>query len=88
MATIRKKQVDLGEQNVILVDAVGGASGPQVVRTLRVERTLPSGGNPSWIGETLRSSPEIVSFLRCDTPIEDPLAQKLSQIVCASVLGQ
>lgn len=88
LATIRKKQIDLRDQNVILVDGIDEAKGPQVVGTLRVDPTLPPGNSPLWLGETLRQSEEIVSFLKCDTRMPDPLAQKMAEIVCASVLGQ
>jgi hypothetical protein len=87
LATIRKKQIELRDQNVILVDGVDEAKGPQIVSTLRVDSTLPPGDSPLWLGETLRRSQEIVSFLKCDTRMPDPLAQKAAEIVCASVLG-
>ena len=51
-------------------------------------RRLPSGRQPLNIGETLRQSPEILSFLRCDTRLPDPLIQKMAEIVCASTLGK
>jgi hypothetical protein len=88
LATIQKKQTELRDQNVILVDGVDEAKGPRVVGTLRVDPTLPPGRSPLNIGEILRQSPEMVSFLRCDTRLPDPLAQKMTEMVCASVLGQ
>lgn len=88
LATIQKKQIELRDQNVVLMDGVDESKGPQVVGTLRVDPTLPSGRRPLNVGETLRQSQEILSFLRCDTRMADPLAQKAAEIVCASVLGQ
>ena len=88
VATIRKKAIELRDQNVILVDGVDEAQEPRIVGTLRVDPTLPPGRGPLNIGETLRQSPEMLSFLRCDTRMADPLAQKAADIVCASVLVQ
>jgi len=87
-ATVQTKQIELRDRNVVLVDGVDDAKGPQVVGTLRVDPALPPGNSPAWVGETLRSSSEIVSFLRCDTRLDDPLAQRASEIVCASILGK
>jgi hypothetical protein len=88
LATIQKKQIDLRDQNVILVDGVDDAKGLQIVGTLRLEPALPPGRSPLNIGETLRQSPETVSFLRCETRMDDPLMEKMVETVCARVLGQ
>jgi hypothetical protein len=88
VGTIRKKAIELRDHNVILVDGVDEAQEPQIVGTLRVDPTLPPGRSPLNIGETLRPSKEILSFLKCDTRMADPLAQKMAETVCASVLGQ
>ena len=87
-ATIQTKQIELREQNVVLVDGVDEARAPQVAGTLRVDPTLPSGRQPLNIGELLRQSQELLSFLRCDTRMPDPLMQRMSEVVCASMLGQ
>jgi len=87
VATIRKKAIELRDQNVILVDGVDEAQEPQIVGTLRVDPTLPPGRSPLNLGEMLRQSKEILSFLQCGDPrLADPLAQKAADIVCASVL--
>jgi len=88
LATIQQKQIELRDQNVILVDGVDEAKGPPIVDSLRVDPTLPPGRSPFNIGEVLRQSQEIVSFLKCDTRLGDPLAQKMAEMVCSSVLGQ
>ena len=88
LATIQGKQIELRDQNVVLVDGVDEAQGPQVVGTLRVDPTLPSANGRLRIEEILRRSPEIVSFLQCETRLPDPLAQKMAEIVCARVLGK
>jgi hypothetical protein len=89
VGTIRKKAIELRDHNVILVDGVDEAQEPQIVGTLRVDPTLPPGRSPLNLGETLRQSKEILSFLQCgDTRMPDPLTQKAADIVCASVLAQ
>ena len=88
VATIRKKAIALRDQNIILVDGIDEGQEPQIIGTLRIDPTLPSGRSPLNIGEALRQSPEIRSFLRCDTRVADPLAQKAFEAICASVLGQ
>jgi hypothetical protein len=88
VATIRKRAIELRDQNVILVDGVDEDQEPQIVGTLRVDPTLPPGRSPLNLGETLRQSQEMLSFLRCDTRMADALAQKAADIVCASVRGQ
>ena len=88
LATIQGTPVELRDHNVVLVDGVDEPKGPRVVGTLRVDSTLPSGDGPAPIAETMRRSPEIVSFLRCETPLADPLMQKMAEMVCARVLGQ
>ena len=56
--------------------------------SIRIDPALPAGNSPLWVGEALRRSPELVSFLRCDTRLPDPVMQKMAEMVCASVLGQ
>ena len=87
-ATIKNTQVNLGDRNVILADEVDDAKGPQIVGTVRIDPSLPPGRRPLPIDDILRRSPEIVSFLRCDTRMPEPLLQQMVDIVCARVLGQ
>jgi hypothetical protein len=87
-ATIKSTQINLGDRNVILVDEVDDPKGPQIVGTVRIDPALPPGRTPLPIDDILRRSPEIVSFLRCDTRMPDPLLQQMVEIVCARVLGQ
>lgn len=87
-ATIQSNHIDLGDRNVILVDEVDGANGPRILGTLRVEPALPAGRRPLEVEDILRQSPELVSFLRCDTRLPDPLLQQMAEIVCARVLGR
>ncbi len=88
LATVQKQQIELRDQNVVLVDGVDDVKGPRIVGTLRVDSALPPGRSPVNISETLRQSQELLSFLRCDTRLADPLTQKMAEMVCASVRGQ
>ena len=87
-APVKSKQIDLSDRNVILVDEVDGSKGLQIVGTLRIDPVLPAGRSPLPLGDILRQSQELVSFLRCDTRMPDPLSQQMAEIVCARVLGQ
>ena len=87
-ATVKSKQLDLGDRNVILVDEVDGSKGAQIIGTLRVDPALPAGRSPLPLGDILSQSQELVSFLRCDTRMLDPQSQQMAEIVCARVLGQ
>ena len=87
-ASIKTTQINLADRNVILVDEVDGAKGPQIFGTVRIDPALPPGRRPFEIDDILRRSPEIVSFLRCDTRMPEPLLQQMVDIVCSRVLGQ
>ena len=86
LAMIQGNRVDLGNDNVVFVDGVDAVTGLRVVRTLRIDPTMNQDQFPR-IDEVMRRSPEILSFLQCDTRLSDPLQQKLADIVCANVLG-
>ena len=87
LATIQGHRVELGDDNVVFVDGVDTPGALRVVRTLSVDSTISQDGIPR-IGEVMRRSPEILSFLQCDTRLSDPLQRKLADIVCANVLGK
>ena len=87
LATIQGNRVELRDDNVVLVDGVDASAGLRVVRTLRVDSTMTQGDFPR-IDEVMRRSPDIVSFLQCDTRLSDPLQQKFADIVCANVIGK
>ncbi len=87
LATIQGNRVELGDDNVVFLDGVDTPGGLRVVRTLRVDSTMTQGDVPR-IDEVMRRSPEILSFLQCETRPTDPLQQKLADIVCARVVGK
>lgn len=65
---INGKVVELGEDNVVLVDGVDGASDEQVTRTDRVDLGL---GSMKDLAPILAVAPQIVTFLRCEPPSAD-----------------
>jgi hypothetical protein len=89
VARVQGMRVELGDDNVILVDEVDMPGGPTVVGTLRVEPDLPQTDNGyPRIDEVLRRSPQIQSYLRCGERLWDGLAQKMMDVICARIAGQ
>ena len=86
LCQIEDKQVPLGDDNVVLVDDVDGASGPKVVKTMRIDPALP--GGPVHMELAIRRSPELVAFLRCDVKLPDARQQAMMDIVCRQVIGR
>ena len=85
----RRSTVELRDENVILVD--GGERrqpGPADRRHAPRRPDVATGRSPEHMEDVLRQSPEMLSFLRCDTRLADPLGQKMAEIVCARSLGQ
>jgi hypothetical protein len=79
-ARIENETIPLGDHNVVLVDDVDSASGPRVVKTLRVE---PGLSDSRRIDPVVAGSPELVAYLRCDLELPDPDQQRVMDIVCA-----
>ncbi len=84
VATIQETRVPLQDHNVVLVDHVDSATGPEVVKTLTID---PSFTDPQRIGPVLGRSPEIVEFLRCGVRLESNLDTVLQKL-CAEVIGK
>ena len=82
---IEDKDVPLGDDNVVLVDDVDGASGLRVVKTMRIDPALPE---PGRMELAIRRSPELVAFLRCDVKLPDARQQALMDIICGQVVGR
>lgn len=82
-ARIREKEIPLESANVILVDAVDGPDGPQVLRLLRVDPALPE--SSPRIESIVRRSPDLLSFLRCDSKVPDSQVQSMLDAVCAQM---
>ena len=85
-AWIQDKEIDLGDSNVVLVDGVDSAAGPQVVRTIRIDpeyETAPR--TPMPVQNFIRRSPELVEFLQCDTSVPglQPYEQQGFQMWCS-----
>jgi hypothetical protein len=80
-ARVQDQEISLESANVILVDEVDGATGPQVASSLRVDPLF--GNEPSEIEVIIRRNPELYSFLRCDAKLPDANAQQMVESVCA-----
>ena len=86
LATIQGSRVELRDDNVIFVEGVDTPGSLRVVRTLRVDPSMPQSDVPR-IDAVMRRSPEILSFLQCETRPDDPVGRKAADIICASMLG-
>jgi hypothetical protein len=82
---VQDKQIRLGSNNVILVDGVD-SDGQTTIRLAKVDATQLSGPRIK-IQQVLRTSPDLVDFLRCDIQLSDPKAQELMRRVCGEVKG-
>ena len=89
VAQIQGNAIRLRNDNVILVDDVDVAGGPRVVGTLRVDPELPRADNGyPRIEPVLRRSPEVVTFLQCDTRLPDERVRAVIETICRQVLDQ
>lgn len=89
VATVQGTRVELGNDNVILVDDVDMASGPRVVRTLHVDAgRLERRGEVPIIQSVLRPYPDVVQFLRCDAKMPDGRGQAMMGLLCAQLNGR
>jgi hypothetical protein len=85
-AQIQDEVIALQGVNVILVDEVDSARGLRIAGTEWVDPQLPE--SPVQIEAVVRRSPELFSFLRCDTQLPDPQAQSMLDLRCAQMRGQ
>jgi hypothetical protein len=70
---------------VVLVDRVDTSDDLTIAGTLRVPSTIEDDRN---IEPVLRSSPQIIEFLRCDVRPEEPSRDAAVQRICASILEE
>jgi len=84
-AQIEDQTIPLGDHNVVLIDNVDSATGPRVVKTLRVDATL---SEPRRIDLVIARSPELVAYLHCDLKLPDPKQQAMMDVVCARFTGK
>jgi hypothetical protein len=79
-ALVQDNEVELGSDNVILVDDVDGANGPQVARSMKVDGHFAK--EPAEIDEIVSRNPELYEFLRCDARVPDANVQPMIDAVC------
>jgi hypothetical protein len=80
IVTIGETAINLGDNNVVLVDGVDAPGGSKVIKSLKID---PSFLHPREIQAVLGRSPEIVAFLRCDLKLDNVAQQKTIDIFCA-----
>ena len=85
IAEIEDRKIPVKDDNVLLVDDVDSASGPKVVKTLRVDPDLSDARRAE---EVIRRSPELVAYLRCDIKLPDAQRQAMMDVICAQVIGK
>lgn len=85
VARIQEHEVPLQSANVVLVDEVDSADGPQISRSLHVDPVFPE--SPVRIEAIVRRSPEFFSLLRCDAKLPDSKAQPMIDAICAQMKG-
>ena len=79
-ARVQDHDVSLQSANVILVDEVDGATGPQIAGSLQVDPLYPD--EPAGIEVVIRRNPELYDFLRCDTKVPDANTQSMIDKIC------
>lgn len=85
VATVHGKTIDISKDNVVFVDEVDSPTGPRVTGTMRVERAMP--GSAGQIALVLRTSPEIMSFLRCEATTTDLRKRAVLERLCLENIG-
>lgn len=82
-ARLQTQVVALGENNVLLVDDVDGATGARIVGSVQVEPVFEQSAN--GVDALVRQSPELLDFLRCDAAMADPNMQAMMARRCAQI---
>jgi hypothetical protein len=84
---VRGQEIPLGTANVVFVDDVDSPKGGRVTGTAWLDPTLPGAGVPG-VAAILGRSPEVVSFLRCGTPMPGGRGKTMVDNLCATVSGK
>jgi hypothetical protein len=85
LAVVQGTPLELAGNNVLFVDDVDSPAGPRVIRMIRIAPTMP--GSAGQIGLVLRESPEIMSFLRCDSAPSSGPHRPLLEHLCMQNIG-
>jgi len=85
VVSIQDKRFALKDDNVVFVDDVDTAAGPQVTATMRLGPTMP--GSAGQLGEMLAPSPRIIEFLRCDAKAPIGRLQSMLDRMCLQNIG-
>ena len=83
---ILDQEISLKETNVVLVDFVDSASGPTIVAYRWVDPAPPEPPSPSDpIAATIKRTPELFEYLRCDLTLSDPAMTAMMSIICGQM---
>lgn len=85
VARIGDEEISLHAFNVILVDHVDSAGGPQIVRRMWVAPEIPASDRFEVI---IQREPELRAFLRCDVQFQDPSQQAVARLLCSKTLQE
>lgn len=79
------KPIAMKDANVLLVDGVDSPAGMSGFHTLRVASVIE---DQRRIEPVLKSSAQILEFLRCDVRLDHPGRDAAVQRICAAILGK
>lgn len=79
------KPIAMKDANVLLVDGVDSPAGMSGFHTLRVASVID---DATRIEPVLKSSAQILEFLRCDVRLDDPGRDAAVQRICAAIIGK
>jgi len=80
---IQGAAVELGTNNVVLVDDVDGGQGPKVLSVLSIGRDGVT--DSTDIAGVVPRSSELVAFLKCDIVLESPYARATTERLCKQI---
>jgi hypothetical protein len=81
MARIQGNELNLGTDNVILVDGVDDAAELRIVKTLEVDGRLPH--EAAVVESIIRRNPDLYAYLRCNARLPNSPEQSMIDAICA-----
>lgn len=83
---ILNQEISLKETNVVLVDFVDSTTGPAIVGYRWIDPAPPAQPPPvDAIAATIKRTPELFEYLRCDLVLSDPLMNAMMPIICGQM---
>ena len=81
-AKIRGREISLRDTNVVLMDGVDTAN-PTLIGSRWIDPQPFRTGDPVSNARLMKSSPELLDFLRCDLTLSDTAMQTIMALICA-----